>query len=34
MTLSALSFDRVDKAEARRTVEACARLVETFAGRT
>jgi arginase len=30
MTLSALSFDRVDEAEARRTAEACARLVETF----
>lgn len=30
MTLSALSFDRTDEAESRRTAEACARLVETF----
>jgi arginase len=33
MTLSALSFDRVGEAEARRTAEACARLVEAFAAR-
>lgn len=31
MTLSALSFDRVNDPDARRTVEACARLVGTFA---
>jgi arginase len=34
MTLSAVSFDRAGEAEARRTVEACARLVETFAAKT
>jgi arginase len=33
MTLSALSFDRAGAGEAGRTVEACARLVEAFAGR-
>jgi arginase len=32
MTLSALGFDRADAGEAGRTAEACARLVEAFAG--
>jgi arginase len=32
MTLSAVSFDRTGEEGARRTVEACARLVEAFAG--
>jgi arginase len=33
MTLSALSFDRADEVEARRTVQSCARLVAAFVGR-
>lgn len=33
MTLSALGFDRAGAGEAGRTVEACARLIEAFAGR-